>query len=284
MTTLLHSDTIKQGFNLKDVRVVKPILDLMYSTSQMEFSTKYIDMITSSIGDDLVDHFRNYIVELYVENRITITNLEEHKDEVDDEFINLAINSPETMTIPVTATDTKNLKSSVPNILVLDRISPINIEWIKYELLTKNRFVVSCHNFTCNTEIKSFVESIFKLPRIIREVSIFDRERYNVFFSIFKNKHIHYYTRLDRKTTIPDLHDSQKELRKQLGGKLKLYYSRDSKLIHERKVLFEGLLVTFDNSHVNTNISEPTWEISVLYDPSLLLKWKAKCTKFFPLR
>lgn len=74
--------------------------------------------------------------------------------------------------------------------------------------------------------------------------------------------------------------ETKKDLRKVLGGKLKLFYTTNKRILHERKVIFDNLVITIDNSRSNINVDEPTWEILVLRNSDKAKKWTEKIAKF----
>jgi hypothetical protein len=73
-------------------------------------------------------------------------------------------------------------------------------------------------------------------------------------------------------------------LKKNLGGKLKLFYTNNKRLIHERKIIIGALIISSDNSFSNLTTKEPTWEINISFDSERATEWIKKCSDFKELR
>lgn len=132
-----------------------------------------------------------------------------------------------------------------------------------------------------DSEIISFFENVFSIPKYITSVYIFDRDQNPKLLSKLKGKKIEFYTLLRGGKYNEHLRkEVKKELRNSLGGSLKLYFTNNPGLLHERKIIFENIILTIDNSHNNLTIAEPTWEIIIAYNKEKSDNWKVKCCKF----
>ena len=69
-------------------------------------------------------------------------------------------------------------------------------------------------------------------------------------------------------------------LKQNVSRRTKLFSTKNPRIIHERKIIFESIIITFDNSFENTTKSEPTWEIFVSIDRSKADYWLNKIDKF----
>ena len=74
------------------------------------------------------------------------------------------------------------------------------------------------------------------------------------------------------------------ELKNELGGKLELWSTSNKTLIHERKIIFEELILSIDNSFFALNKNEPTWQITVSHCIETSREWIKKCEHFQLIR
>ena len=78
----------------------------------------------------------------------------------------------------------------------------------------------------------------------------------------------------------PYLIDEAKELKKNLGSNIKIHFTQNPRIIHERKIFIENLCITFDNSFQNITTTEPTWTIIVEYSEETKNDWLKKASSF----
>ena len=146
-------------------------------------------------------------------------------------------------------------------------------------LLKKNEHTVSHIDFVDNTDINIFFEEVFSIPNNIRVFNIFNRNLESKFLSLVKGSRFNYYT-LIRGKDIQYASEDKQELKKIIGSKLKIFFTTNPRIIHERKIIFENLIITIDNSFENILKEEPTWQIQITYSSNLATSWHLKCDKF----
>lgn len=278
MTVLPFLDVIEASFLPHRNNNCKSAFNTFYNNSvKICFSKKYIEFLEKSVSN--IDMFQSLIKELYDSKRILIFNPAENNS-IENEFAAISNQLKDSKLIPFIFFYNEDLTKLIPKLLIAEIANPVNIHWIKLELLTKNTCNVSYQNFKSDEEVLSFFTNIFSIPNYITKAYVYNRELNYSLLQAIKGKHIDYYTFIEHRINIAERKTLSKELKKQLGGKLKLFYTTNARKLHERKIVFEDYIVTIDNSHNNLTIAEPTWEIFITYDTEKAKEWKVKCDTF----
>ncbi|MCS3801432.1 hypothetical protein [Niastella sp. OAS944] len=279
MVLLPNIDVIESCVQFNNYKNNRKLFNIIYnSTTSICLSRKFIDLIEENVSNR--DAFQALIKELQDENRLKIERTVP-KNTLMQEFIEIAKTAKVPLLIPVTIKDVNNLIGIIPFLTIFEHATPINRHWLIIELLSKNICNVSYQNFKTDKEIIKFFKEVFSIPKYITTVSIFDREQNTVYLSSIKGKHIEFYTiQSGGKQNEHIRKQTKKQLINSLGGKVKLFYTSDPRKLHERKVIFENIILTIDNSLNNITVAEPTWELTITYDSEKAKKWKDKCCTF----
>lgn len=226
------------------------------------------------------EFFQAYIKELYDSDRIVIEKSNPNLS-IKEQFKDIAINSNISFLIPICLESVEEYIEQIENIVILNESKKINKNWVAIELLANSLCNVSFVDFKKDEDINLFFKSLFELPKFIKEIKIFNRDQQYNYLENIKGKNIDYYTKM--RAGNMDLHfrnETKKEMQKALGNKLKLSYTNNPRLIHERKIIFDNLIITLDNALNNITVVEPTWEIYINYNKHKAQTWLAKCGDF----
>lgn len=122
------------------------------------------------------------------------------------------------------------------------------------------------YDFADEAEIKSFLDSIYGL-KTTNELSIFDRNinlTHN-YYNFFKNKglKINYYTLKHRSFNLVEKKDQYTTLIRFFNRCSMFVFRAPHKIIHERRLMFNNIIIEFDNDPANILVSEPNWKIDV---------------------
>lgn len=279
MVILPHLDILDICFDSKTFLENRTVFNIIYnSKSKICFSKNYIELLEKSVKNK--DAFFALISELSDTGRIKIEDSAGNIN-FNEEFVEIAKKAKIPLLIPLSINDLNNNIKSIPFLTVINGAKPLNKHWVIIELLSKDICNVCYQDFNSDLEINEFVKSILLIPKFIRNVVVFDREQNSEILSSIKGYNISYYTML--KSGYQNLHlrkEIKKDLQMKLGGKLKLFYTSNNRKIHERKIILEDILITFDNSRFNLNTTEPTWEILISFNSERASKWKQKCNDF----
>jgi hypothetical protein len=260
----------------KENRTINKIL--FNENVQICFNQSIIDEFEKIIEE--TEYFQAFVKELYDNDRIVIEKSKPNLNSK-EQFKDIAINSSISFLIPVCLDSVEEYIKEIENIVVLKEAKKINKNWIAIELLTNSLCNVSYADFKKDDDIKLFFNSLFKLPKFVKEIKIFNRDQHCNYLDNIKGQNIEYYTKLPAGNL--NLHyrnQTKKEMQKALGNKLKLLYTNNPRVIHERKIIFDSLIVTLDNALENISVSEPTWEIYINYDKHKAQTWLTKCGAF----
>lgn len=229
------------------------------------------------------EYFQAYVKELYDTDRLVIEKSNPNLS-LKEQFKDIAINSNISFLIPICLESVEEFINEIENIVILKESKKINKNWIAIELLTNSLCNVSFADFKKDEDIKLFFKSLFELPKFIKEIKIFNRDQQYNYLENIKGQNIEYYTKM--RAGNMDLHyrnETKREMQKALGNKLKLLYTNNPRVIHERKIIFDNLIITLDNALENITVEEPTWEIYINYDKHKAQTWLAKCGAFRPV-
>lgn len=229
------------------------------------------------------ENFQAYVKELFDTDRIVIEKSNPNLS-IKEQFKDIAINSTISFLIPICLESVEEFIAEIENIIVLKESKKINKNWIAIELLTNSLCNVSFADFKKDDDIKLFFNSLFELPKFIKHIKIFNRDQQYNYLENIKGQNIEYYTKM--RAGNMDLHfrnETKKEMQKALGNKLKLLYTNNPRVIHERKIIIDNLIITLDNALENITVEELTWEIYINYDKQKAQTWVAKCGDFRPV-
>jgi hypothetical protein len=263
----------------KENRTISKIL--FNDDVQICFNQSIIDEYEKSLED--TEYFQAFVKELYDNNRIVIEKSKPNLT-LKEHFKDIAINSSISFLIPFCLDSVVEYIEEIENIVILKEAKKNNKNWIAIELLTNSLCNVSYADFKKDDDIKLFFNSIFKLPKFVKEIKIFNRDQHCNYLENIKGHNINYYTKLPAGNV--NLHfrnETKKEMQKALGNKLKLSYTNNPRVIHERKIIFDSLIITLDNALENITVTEPTWEIYLNYDKQKAQTWLNKCSAFRPI-
>ncbi|MFC0777163.1 hypothetical protein [Flavobacterium sp. HJSW_4] len=122
------------------------------------------------------------------------------------------------------------------------------------------------YDFDTDDDIKLFLEDIYKL-RTKNKITIFDKNinLTHRYYDFFKNKGLafDYYTLKHRSFDIVERSNQYRILRDFFNRCAVYVYRAPVSNIHERRVMFNNLIIEFDNDPANILVSEPNWKIDI---------------------
>jgi hypothetical protein len=190
------------------------------------------------------------------------------------------------LVFPLTIEYNDELSADEDEYYIFKKINRPNKHFVGFELLAKSITQVSFSDFSDVTDVESFFSMIS--DTIIRRFSIsyvFNRDIENQLIGCLKGKTVHYFTLVKRgHHKLEDARENLRDLKNVCGGKTKVFFTRNPRLIHERKVLIENVLITCDNAFSNLIPSEPTWSLTVSFNPETFTEWLSKKSEFSLLR
>lgn len=281
MTILPELEFYASAFkNSTSVDKIKPLNILLNPNNNICLNKNLLNLIETEIEDKNL--FQSLIKDFFDNNRIlsiestkTLSfnqQLEEIYNKINIEYI-----------IPLSINETSPLNQNkvFNNIVYINEQTALKKDTIVTSILLNKTINFSFNDFTDDLQINTFFEDLFKIPKIIKKVYIFNREQDSKFLDSLKSSNIEYYTLMTRMFSDKHLHLSTlRDLRKILGGRLKIFSTSNYRIIHERKIIIDGFIITIDNSFQNLTINEPTWEISLTFCKNKQAVWLNKTEKF----
>lgn len=281
MTILPELEFYSKAFkNSTSIEKLKPLNILLNPNNNICLNKNLLELIESEIEDKNL--FQSLVKDFFDNNRILSTEstkelnfiqqLEEFYLKTNIEYI-----------IPLAVDNESDLyKNSIfINIVNIYEDTILKKDSIVTSILL-NKTINFCYNdFNNDNQINHFFDEIFKIPKIIKKVYVFNREQDSRFLESLRSKNIEYFTLLTRMRLDRHLHLSTlREMRRVLGGRLKIFSTSNYRIIHERKIIIDGFIVSVDNSFQNLTINEPTWEITLTYCKHKRDIWLDKTNNF----
>lgn len=267
-----------------DKIITKDLLNIVFNkNNEFVINREIIDYIENNVHEKKKDLLQAFVKEL-----VDFQRLKSEKSLKVSDYLNTAKNHyskcSEYYLTPLTLNKLKFNEIDFVNLINLSDTTKNNYNYIGKELLTKSFISTDFGSFTTDDEIINFIGELFKIPRNIQLVECFNRDYSSKFLDKLKGKKVNYYSLVRREfpTNIAEYKGYKAEMKKNLGSKLNIYYTKKKTLIHERKIFIGPLSLTFDNAFENICVAEPTWEIFIEFNKKKHLKWQEK-TKHFKL-
>ncbi len=152
---------------------------------------------------------------------------------------------------------------------ILNKISDVNSkDYTFYFLAAYNPIGLTKwhYDFANNNQIKIFLENIYKL-RTQNEICIFDKNinlTHN-YYNFFKNKRLkfNYYTLKHRNFNKVERSDQYRTIKAFFDRCALNVFRAPNKIIHERRLMFNNIIIVFDNDPANLCVDEPNWYINI---------------------
>lgn len=242
---------------------------------------KYIELLENEIVD--IDVFSALLVELSDNNRIAINTIEADgqatSQNICEKLYTANIDNIESLFL---ISKTENLNVLHYKYDSIDENSK-NKEFLLFELLRCNKIIFKYYDFNNDNDIQNLFKKIFNLPHRLSRINIYNRYIETNYFQFLKNKSIFYYnlsTGNNRQRIIEYIANLE-VLKAELGRNVNLFSTYNSNLIHERKLFFNHIILTMDNSFNYTIKNEPNWIITIESDKKKCLnEWIKKNEQF----
>jgi hypothetical protein len=240
-------------------------------TSAHKFKTEFEDLfleLFDSIGSKCIK----------VDSINTSTNLV-------SECVGIIADYQNPLLIPIT----ENNIPEIPTAVEMQQINKPNRHWQLSHLVAYHSVSVVYSDFTNDNQIQDYFDNIISLPKNIRDFYYFDRYCSNL-------KHHTRFRQIPVPTTqcrvftyglngtIPLTMPQLKALKAiavgAFGTMCRVHYTTDKLLLHERKVMFNNIILesTDDFAKIAPTIS--TWKINITYSNQEFTNWLSKTTLF----
>lgn len=281
MEVLLYKDVILNYISHKITnadhrRLIRKILE--NDNSKFLYSKQFFELIKKDLPSEyeteffaLVTKFNDYGKN--IKSSQASTNF-------DEEILSIYDNSTENLSICIAYSkpDSKIL-NHIPNIAILSECEKPNYHWLVTQLAVNhpNKVTVKWSDFKDNNQIQQFFNDIFKIPKRISRVNIFDRyKRFaHTKFNSFKDTcNVSYFTLYIRSEYFQD-----EILIKRHFRKVRIHTTANKDIAHGRRIVFENILVKTDNSFENLDLPGD-WDIDIQISPADVADWMSICRNF----
>lgn len=242
------------------------------------YSKKFFQFIEAELGEEYADEFRAIVTKIgdsgeNIKSSELATNF-------DEEFLHIYQNFDKYVLLSISYSEpSKSILQKVPNIGILSERKKPNYHWLVTQIavLHPNKVSVDCFDFKSNNEIKKFFDDVFRIPKSISRMHIFDRETCNFghkhFDSFKKSVSVFYYTYRHKNFSLDE------PIIKSAFRKIKIHTTHNRTDIHNRKLVFEGFVLTANHAF-NELLVDGDWDIDIQFSKSEAVKWMSRCNKF----
>jgi len=271
MEILFYMDIIlgfvSQKLNKKHLKQINQIID--NENNIFLYNKKFFQLLENKVLDENKLFFNSFITKIS-DNQKSKNIKSSDSANFDDEFIHIYENS-ENVVLKFAYNDL--IIKVIPNIAIISKQEKPNFNWLVVDLAIANPRKVSLKysDFKSNKEITELFENIFKIPKKINEVYIFDafcNLQHNIYnFIIQKKININYYTKSDTtnyKSKEIDQQERFEKIKQKFEKKAKIFFTQP-KNVHGRRILFENFIITSDNDFQNLLINSSDWNLDIQY-------------------
>lgn len=275
MDLLLHKDLILQYFknlNRLDLDGNEQYVEKIMKNNNNNFllSRNIITHLKEIIpkDDPVRNFFEQFILKIISERRVTNPPPSSDCYNYEEEFMYLSQNHANDLLFIISFYNYRYLESKLSNIASIININKPNFHWVVVNLAANSPLPITVRyfDFNSNTEINHFFEIIFNLPSKINVINIFDRNcnlGHSYFDSIInKGILIRYYTA--QKRIFSDTVFCRNQIKSKFINRYSMFIT-DIHNIHERRIIFNNLIIDTDEDFWNLEFDRPTWKIDITY-------------------
>jgi hypothetical protein len=283
MELLLYKDLIIDFISQKNEseenqRLVNRIFE--NENSRFLSSKKFFQFIEDELEEDYKYDFQA-VVKKMADNGENVKS-SEITTTFDEEFLHIHQSSSKNVLISISFSEpNRNLLKDIPNFVVISNRKKPNYHWLVTQLaiLHPNKVTVKSSTFKKDSEVKQFFDDVFKIPKTISRMNIFDRQTnrftHNLFDSFKNNASIFYYT-LDNRWNPLNKHTVKNAFKK-----LTIHVTKNKDDVHSRKLIFEGFELT-SHHDFNDLLIGIDWEVDILFSWDEAKEQMTRCAKFRP--
>jgi hypothetical protein len=223
-------------------------------------------------------YFAGFLQDLYTHGRHKGVKSGDSSS-LEDEFISILNLEDEGVTIAFSISKSPKLSSHKKKnkIAALTSYSKLSDEWVLLNIAATHNLKVRYYDFTSNSQIDKFFETIFAIPKKIDEVHIFDRYcnvNHNLYKSIAKKKINIKCFKL--KASLADI----EPINSYFGKPCEIWNTNRGDLLHERNVLFNNFIIESNEDPVNVAVDRKTWTFNIQYSKEDYSRLISKKTEF----
>ncbi len=141
------------------------------------YSRKFLEFIKDELGEEFSDEFNSLFTKLS-DYGLNIKS-SENPNSFDEEFLHIYESFFNNVILAISYEEPpESILNEIPNMGIISYSEKPNYHWLVTQLavLHPNKVTVSCLDFATNLEIKQFFDGVFRIPKFISRMNIFDRQ------------------------------------------------------------------------------------------------------------
>ena len=233
-----------RGLNLFKI-IANQNATIVINKELMEYFSEEVSTI------EIKEKWEALILELAHNNRIKATKRVLNKLDSEEVYQNASIANNNAVFI------LKDAIATMPHHIPL--LSNNLSDQIVHDIASTNKFNLTGIDFNTNDEIDSFFCRLFTcMPSSNRIIVVSRYANFDCNFISCLNSHYQKKEYWTLKNT-HDLSNNKAFVQKKLGNQLKHFFVRTKKDLHERRIIINSMILSFDNDFINIEANKETW-------------------------
>ncbi len=285
MKILAHKDIFLHFIaqNLSDKALQRDVNKIFRNENSVFLtSKKLLECIKKEISPDDLPLFHRFLTSL-IDSDTKLENVKssEISKNCDEELIHIYTQTADKVVVNIAYAETSTeITHKIPNTTLFSKQQKPNFHWLMTNLviLHPNPVKVNCFDFGNDAQITTFFKDIFKIPKGIAEVYIFDTQcnlDHDIFDGIPSGSMVKYMTINKGRTNNIENKDNIKDK----FGRCKMFVTHKDNA-HGRRILFENIIVSMDNDFWNLEVNKSDWSVYVQYSESDSEQWISREEKY----
>lgn len=296
MYVILYSDIFNEYFE-SNKKVLKSEEDFLRwqliqnPKNTIILSTKYVSFLELAFPNthENYNQFCSLILEIMDNKSKSIASCP-NSTNITEEFIHLCSSITTDFFIPIS----DNILLPVPKTASIKAIQKPNFHWAYCELAAKHHVYIEHQDFTTDPGIQTFFDQLFSFPHKINTVYYFDRyakntPQHNYFNSLSgKGYPIEVFTygisRISNgrgvRYTAEELATLKQDILNKFGAPCKVSQTPSKVLIHERRIMFNNLIIDANEDFCKLKRHVLTWRIDISFSPDSFNQSLQKISRF----
>lgn len=281
MEILLYKDIIlnflTKSFSTSDYyKQVKKVIE--NDNSKILYSKKFFELIKNDLDEDFVLEFQSLFTR--ISDLGTNITSSATSNTFEEEFIHI-YNESTTDVVAAIKCDapTSTLLRAINNIALLYQQEEYNYHWIVIDIAIAHPRKTSLHNynFKFDAEIDNFFSNIFKIPKQITVIDVFNTQcnlEHKKFDSLINNPSIRYinYLTTQKKGQRGDNDEEYRLIKEKFGKKGKMHITHPNNA-HGRRIICHNIIIYSDEDFWNLQVNRSDWSIDIQYCEETASKW-----------
>lgn len=254
------------------------------TSSKIVVSKNYIEFLETYFSGTHSDLFKLFVKSIVGNGQKSESVITPAFKNIENELANLHTASSGDITIILSKSPIRHMGCNLDCVGNFDLFDSNKTHHLIVNLCARNEVSYRHFDFQNDSEIKSFFDSMFLIPKRIVGAFIFGRycnfSGHNLFETLKRRSpKVRVYTN-NPKRYPQEIDHKIKEAKSLFGKTCNIFSTSQAALIHERKLLVDKLIIEVDDDFDKLSVSNQTWKIDISYSDSLFKSILSKTPKF----